>query len=70
MAKAQRGMSRRGLLKGLSSGTLALGAAAAAVAPEPAEAYDPGPTEMRGRYRETDHVKAYYRVNGYETLKK
>jgi hypothetical protein len=22
------------------------------------------------RYRETDHVKAFYRTNGYETLKK
>ena len=22
------------------------------------------------RYRETEHVKAFYRVNGYETLKK
>jgi hypothetical protein len=24
----------------------------------------------RSRYRETDHVKAFYRTNGYETLKK
>ena len=26
--------------------------------------------ERRARYRETDHVKAFYRTNGYETLKK
>jgi hypothetical protein len=44
-------------------------AAAAVVAAEPsspAQAYDPGPDETRSRYRESDHVKAYYRSNGYE----
>jgi hypothetical protein len=35
-----------------------------------AHAYDPGKEEGRTRYRETDHVRAFYRVNGYETLKK
>jgi hypothetical protein len=35
-----------------------------------AHAYDPGNEEGRSRYRETDHVRAFYRVNGYETLKK
>ncbi|MFL5126101.1 MAG: formate dehydrogenase, partial [Microvirga sp.] len=35
-----------------------------------AEAYNPGNDETKARYRETDHVKAYYRTNGYETLKK
>jgi hypothetical protein len=33
-------------------------------------AYNPGRDETRSRYRETDHVKAFYRTNGYETLKK
>jgi hypothetical protein len=33
-----------------------------------AHAYDPGNEEGRSRYRETDHVRAFYRVNGYETL--
>ena len=33
-------------------------------------AYDPGGDETRARYRETDHVKAFYRTNGYETLTK
>jgi hypothetical protein len=37
---------------------------------EQARAYDPGHDESRARYRETDHVKAFYRVNGYETLKR
>jgi len=36
----------------------------------PSYAYDPGRDETRSRYRETDHVKAFYRTNGYETLKK
>ena len=50
------------------------GAAAAAVASPmgatEAQAYDPGNDETRARYRESDHVKAFYRTNGYETLKK
>ena len=29
-----------------------------------------GKDETKARYRETDHVKAFYRTNGYETLKK
>jgi hypothetical protein len=46
------------------------GAALVAVGAEPAQAYDPGPKETAARYRESDHVKAFYRTNGYETLKK
>jgi TorA maturation chaperone TorD len=53
----------------------AVGAAPAAAAattmlPSDAMAYDPGKDETRARYRGTEHVKAYYRTNGYETLKK
>jgi hypothetical protein len=33
----------------------------------PADAYDPGNDETRSKYRETDHVKAFYRTNRYET---
>jgi len=40
------------------------------LAVEQTNAYDPGRDESRARYRETDHVKAFYRTNGYETLKK
>jgi hypothetical protein len=47
-----------------------LGAALIPVGATPAQAYDPGSEETRARYRETDHVKAFYRTNGYETLKK
>lgn len=53
------------------------GASAAAIAgttatlmPGEAQAYDPGAEETGSRYRETDHVKAFYRVNGYQTLRK
>lgn len=35
-----------------------------------ADAYDPGSEETRSRYRETEDVRAFYRTNGYETLKK
>ncbi len=35
-----------------------------------ASAYDPGPEETASRYRETEHVKAFYRTNRYEGLKK
>ena len=45
-------------------------AAAAALTPGEAQAYNPGEEETRARYQETDHVKAFYRVNGYQTLKK
>ncbi|WP_287095161.1 formate dehydrogenase, partial [Mesorhizobium sp.] len=44
--------------------------AAVTLSPGEAQAYDPGEEETRARYRETEHVKAFYRVNGYETLKK
>jgi hypothetical protein len=51
-----------------SASTIAV--VAATVPSSPAQAYDPGPEETKARYRESDHVKAFYRTNGYETLKK
>ncbi len=63
--KAREALDRRGFLKVASLGSVA---AAASVAPgmvTPAEAYDPGKEETKGRYRETDHVKAFYRTNSY-----
>jgi hypothetical protein len=60
--------NRRSILKGLAliptTATLAVGQRL------PARAYDPGRQETGGRYRETDDVRAFYRTNGYETLKK
>ncbi len=69
--KQTNGMDRRGFLRGFGGvSTIAVAAAAAPMTATEAEAYDPGEEETRSRYRETDHVKAFYRVNGYQTLKK
>ena len=66
-----KGLDRRGLLRSLGgASTAAVAAAASPIAATEAEAYDPGGDETRARYRETDQVKAFYRSNGYETLKK
>jgi nitrous oxide reductase len=35
-----------------------------------AQAFDAGAEETKARYRESDDVKAFYRTNGYETLRK
>ena len=66
------GMDRRNFLRTVGGASTAAVAAAAAapMAATEAQAYDPGSEETKGRYRESDHVKAFYRTNGYETLKK
>ncbi len=64
-------VGRRQFFRALGGGTVA--AAGALVLPlstTEAQAYDPGSAETKARYRESDHVKAFYRTNGYETLKK
>ena len=48
----------------------AVAAVTTAITADEAQAYDPGQDELASRYRETDHVKAFYRTAGYETLKK
>ncbi|MBV9078106.1 MAG: formate dehydrogenase [Methylobacteriaceae bacterium] len=66
------GFDRRRFLGavGGASSVAAAGVGAVPVTATPAQAYDPGPDETRARYRETAEVKAFYRTNGYETLKK
>ena len=65
------GMNRRNFLRAFGGvSTTAVAAAAVTLTPGEAQAYDPGEEEMRARYQETDHVKAFYRVNGYQTLRK
>ncbi|MCF6111474.1 formate dehydrogenase [Mesorhizobium muleiense] len=67
----QTAMNRRNFLRGFGgASTTAVAAAAVTLTPGEAQAYDPGEEETKTRYRETEHVKAFYRVNGYETLKK
>lgn len=68
MEKKSVELSRRRILQ------TSIGASAAAAlitgAPESAQAYAPGGDEAKSRYRETEHVKAFYRTNGYETKNK
>ena len=64
-------MDRRNFLRSIGgASTVAVAAAASPIAVTEAQAYDPGRDETKARYRESDHVKAFYRTNGYETLKK
>lgn len=61
--KQPKALDRRNFLRAVGgASTLTV---AAAVVPTEADAYDPGAAETKGRYRETDHVKTFYRVNRY-----
>jgi hypothetical protein len=63
--RTKEALDRRGFMKVVSLGGAA---AAASVAPgvvTPAAAYDPGKEETKARYRESEHVKAFYRTNSY-----
>jgi hypothetical protein len=60
---------RRAALQQLLATSLA-SAGGTVILAAPSSAYQPGNNEARSRYRETDHVKAFYRTNGYETLKR
>ncbi len=66
----KKALDRRNFLRAVGGVSTAAVAAASPIAASEAEAYDPGNDETKARYRETDHVKAFYRTNGYETLKK
>ncbi len=69
--KTDKAMDRRNFLRSLGgASTVAAAAAASPLAATDANAYDPGQDETKARYRESEHVKAFYRTNGYETLKK
>ena len=69
--KPGKAIDRRKFLRAMG-GTSAVAATAVAspLMTTEAEAYNPGNEETKARYRESDHVKAFYRTNGYETLKK
>lgn len=72
-AKNKPSLGRRRFLSAVgSASTIAVAATTAPlVAPRDAEAYDPGKDERRARYRpDSPDVQAFYRTNGYETLKK
>jgi hypothetical protein len=55
-------VDRRSFFKALGAGA-AVAATPAMVTP--AQAVDPGKDETKARYKESDHVKAFYRVNRY-----
>jgi hypothetical protein len=55
-------VDRRSFFKALGAGAT-LAATPAMVTP--AAAVDPGKEETKARYRESDHVKDFYRVNRY-----
>ena len=68
--KRTNAIDRRNFLRAAAGVSTAAVAAASPIAATEAEAYDPGGDETKARYQESDHVKAFYRTNGYETLKK
>jgi hypothetical protein len=55
-------LDRRNFFKALGAGATV---AVAPVAVTPAVAVDPGKDETKARYRESEHVKDFYRVNRY-----
>ncbi len=57
-------VARRGFLRSIGGASVA-GAAVAIGAPAPAEASESNADKKKARYRETDHVKAFYRTNRY-----
>ena len=71
-SKPTGGMDRRHFLRAVPGGSVAAAAAVVTpLAPGDAQAYDPGQAETKPRYRESaPDVQAFYRTNGYETLKK
>ena len=71
MKRDKKAMDRRNFLRTVGgASTAAVAAVASPIAATEAQAYDAGREETKARYRESDHVKAFYRTNGYETLKK
>src|SRR3546814_12535956 len=69
--KQKTTMNRRSFLGVVGGMSTAVAATAAATFDSTeAQAYDPGEEGMKTRYRETDHVKTFYRVKGYRTQDK
>ena len=61
------GVDRRGFLKSLGAGAAGTAATVAGVAavPAAAAAAESKADQVKARYRETDHVKTFYRTNRY-----
>jgi hypothetical protein len=65
-----KAIDRRGFFRTVGGATSVAAVAVAAPLAAPEATAQVSNDERRARYRETDHVKAFYRTNGYETLKK
>lgn len=63
----EAGVDRRGFLNSLGAGAAGTAATVAGVAavPTTSGAAENAADKVKTRYRETDHVKAYYRTNRY-----
>jgi hypothetical protein len=57
--KGGKAVDRRSFLSAIGSVSTTAAAAAASMPMTEAQAYDPGADETKGRYRETDHVRAF-----------
>ena len=70
--KQKAAMDRRNFLRAaVATPAVAAAAVASPIAATEAQAYDPGQEETKARYKaDSPHIQAYYRTNGYETLKK
>lgn len=62
--QAKKSVDRRSLFRGLG-GLAAVAGAAAVTGVEPAGARENQDERRKSRYRETEHVKTYYRTNRY-----
>ncbi len=66
--KAAAKVGRRDFLRILGAGGVGVAAGAGALSATPAHADSETDAEKsKARYRETEHVKAFYRVNRYPT---
>jgi len=63
--KVDRRNFLRSLGKGAAGGVATSAAAVVGLAPRAADAAESKADRVKKRYRETDHVKAFYRTNRY-----
>jgi len=63
--KSSKPVGRRDFLRTLGAGGATLAATAAAPLSAEAQSGGDGDAKTKARYRESEHVKTYYRVNRY-----
>jgi hypothetical protein len=63
-------LDRRGFLKFGGMSTVAAAAVAAPMLADEASAQESDADKKKARYKRTPHVEAFYKTNGYETIKK